>query len=120
MAKYRKKIMCPLCGLPVTGSALRAHKVEFHGEAAPSARLTKPATTSKTQKKRQDELLVKCPHCPKKVKKREMAEHRRKKHPTKAQKLREIFGPDEETRRELAKRSVEVSGGGFGVGKRRK
>lgn len=92
---------------------LRAHKAAIHGEAVSPANAIK--RTDKT--KPDSESIVQCPDCPKKLKRKRLAEHRRKNHPTKAQKLNALLGPDEEARIEFSKRGIALSGGGFGVGK---
>jgi len=89
----KDSVTCPLCGESVKGGHLRAHKAHAHGEAVNPTNASKRAAKNKTRQDR--EVLVQCPDCPKKLKKRKLAEHRKKKHPTNAQKLREILGPDE-------------------------
>ena len=113
-------VTCPLCGEIVKSGYLRAHKASAHGEAVSPANSIKRTVKNMSQTKQDGEVFVQCPDCPKKLKKKKLAEHRRKKHPTKAQKLRKILGPDEETRIEFANRRVSLSGGGFGVGKGKK
>ena len=115
MAK-NKSVTGPLCGEVVKSGYLRAHKAATHGEVVSPVNAIK--RTNKT--KPDSEALVQCSDCPKKFKRKKLAEHRRKEHPTKAQKLRTILGPDEEARIEFSKRGVALSGGGFGVGKGKK
>jgi hypothetical protein len=107
-----KLVTCPLCGTKVMQGYLRTHKANVHGEALFVAPLKK-----NTQKKAKGDIIVECSKCAKKMKRRALAAHRKKAHPSKAQRLKAILDPDEETQAEFAKRGIALSGGGFGVGK---
>ena len=108
---------CPLCGKNVRAGRLRAHKEEEHGEA--NVPTPKPRFKSRSKPKQPNDF-VKCGACSAMVRRQNLASHKRAKHPTKAQKLKSILGPDEQTLEEFKKRKIFVSGGGFGVGKGKK
>ena len=118
--KKASKIRCPLCGLMIPKGRLRGHKEMKHGERpSVKAAVSRPTTKKKKRKfrKKEGEVLVQCRKCSMQIKKKNLEEHRRSKHPTKAERLRDILGPDEETMAEINRSKIVVSGGGFGVGK---
>ena len=108
---------CPLCGKDVRAGRLRAHKEEEHGEA--NVPTPKPKLKSRSNQKSPNDF-VKCGVCSLMIKRRKLASHKRAKHPTRAQRLKTILDPDEQTLEEFKKRKMFVSGGGFGVGKGKK
>lgn len=112
-----ESVTCPLCGTEVKLGYLRAHKADAHGEAFANAPFKKTSGRKNTQKKVKGDIIVECSKCAKKMKRRELAAHKKKAHPSKAQRVKAILGPDEETQAEFAKRGIALSGGGFGVGK---
>jgi hypothetical protein len=69
------------------------------------------------QKKAENDVIVVCSKCGKQIKRSKLAAHQKKVHPSKAQRLRALLGPDEATQTEFSKKGIALSGGGFGVGK---